>query len=130
MNSKHKNKNIYCLILSNFLQKFKHKNIKIWIWKYCLLKIYLRVVEYKFVDSRGMTQSDEYKGPEFLKEEITKARERFFITLLSSSALNFFSLSQVLSCEEIGFAIYRRWSRTWVDLESSCLKFFEIHHHV
>ena len=55
-----------------------------------------------------MTQSDEYKLLEFLKEEITKARERIFITLLSSSALSFFSLSQVLPCEEIGFAIYRR----------------------
>ena len=36
---------------------------------------WLQRVEYKLVDSREMTQRDEYKGLELLKEEIT--RENF-----------------------------------------------------
>ena len=47
-----------------------------------------RVVDYRLVDNRGMTKGDEYKGLEFLKEEITKARERILehsmLALLSS----------------------------------------------
>ena len=33
-----------------------------------------KVDEYKLVGSRGMTQSNEYKGLEFLKEENTRKR--------------------------------------------------------
>ena len=36
--------------MSNLLQKFKHKP---WIH---------RVVDYKLIDSRGVTKGDEYKG--------------------------------------------------------------------
>ena len=39
------------------MQKFKHNNTNIWIWKYCLLKIYLNTESWwiQVVDSRGMT---------------------------------------------------------------------------
>ena len=36
-----------------------------------------RVVEYKLVDSRGITQSDEYKGLDFLKRKLQKQERNF-----------------------------------------------------
>ena len=64
MNSKHKNINNCYLIMSNLLQKFKHKkhiylNLKI---TFIENRLWLqRVVEYRLVDNRAMTKIDEYK---------------------------------------------------------------------
>ena len=71
-----------------------------------------RHFDYRLVNSRGMTQRDEYKGLEFLKE-ITKAIEKF-LEHLSSSALKFClvrKLASIFIDDEVG-------------LESSCLKNF------
>ena len=86
-----------------------------------------RVVDYRLVDNRGMTKGDEYKGLEFLKEEITKAREGILEhsmhALLSSP--NSFQLCLVIKItslfinEEIGLEL---------DLRLACLKIFWIHH--
>ena len=77
-------------------------------------------VEYKLVDKRDNSKWWIQKT-RFLKEEITKIRETIFWNTLEFLSSQFFltlasshKFSQVLPCEEVGFSIYRRWSRTWV----------------
>ena len=86
-----------------------------------------RVVDYRLVDNQGMTKGDEYKGLAFLKEEITKARERILehsmLALLSSP--NFFQLcfvrrlASLFIDEEIGLEL---------NLSLHAWKNFEISH--
>ena len=87
-------------------------------------------VEYKLVDKRDNSKWWIQKT-RFLKEEITKIRETIFWNTLEFLSSQFFltlasshKFSQVLPCEEVGFSIYKWWSRTWVHLESLFLKKF------
>ena len=59
-------------MLSNLLQKFKHNNTNIWIWKYCLLKIYL---DYRELMTTGCWQQrNDSNSKKFTKENFWTLR--------------------------------------------------------
>ena len=81
------------------MQKFKHNNADIWIWKFWLLKIYLNTESWwlQAVDSRGMTQTERRK----LQEKIfwtlnIFALSKFFLLLKLSSQLCLMKIVKVL----------------------------------
>ena len=95
------------------MQKFKH-NTNIWIWNYCLLKIYLNTESWwlQVVDSRGMTltQKENYKRIIFWTLRI------FWNSLIFFLAANSLQSSWVLadlSCrplsDEEGWSSFYRW---------------------
>ena len=109
------------------MQKFKHKNTYIWIWKFCLLKIYL--------DYRELMNTSWLIVERWLKLMNTTdwmrkiARDKNFKLLifhyLKLSLFHLFKLFYLfctLPNEEGCGSIYRWWSQTWIYLESSILK--------
>ena len=122
MSSKHKNINNYYLILSNLLQKFNHKNTDIWIWKYCLLKIYLdyrELMNTSLLTVEGWLKVMNTNDNNFWKRKIQEGE--IFRTLLSSSALRFPS-SLVLS-----FCLVRKLASLLIDDEVELESILSLH---
>ena len=109
------------------MQKFKHKNADIWIWKYCLLKIYLDYRE--LMNKSWLTVEGWLRLMNTIEWRRKITREKVFWTLNFSLSqalfFHFFKLSCLfcpLPDEERYDSIYRWWSRTWIYVESSILK--------
>ena len=96
------------------MQKFKHNNTNIWVWKFCLLKIYLDYGDffyYRLVDSKWMTKRDGYKGLEFFergdyKNKRENSLEHSLLTLLSSQDFQLCLMRKLASLfigEALGF---------------------------
>ena len=104
------------------MQKFKH-NTNIWIWNYCLLKIYLNTESWwlQVVDSRGMTltQKENYKRIFLNSQDFLKLSNYFFLQLTLTELLN---PCRPLPDEESWSSFYRWGFRLQMNLQS--WKFF------
>ena len=96
------------------MQKFKHKNADIWIWKFCLLKIY---IDYRELMSTSWLTAEGWfrlMNTTDWKRKITRKflnSLSYFLLNSLSSLLNSFSsfkFFQTLSDEERWGSIYRR----------------------
>ena len=70
------------------MQKFKHNNTNIWIWKYCLLKIYL---DYRELMTTGCWQQRDDSNS---NKKITR---KFFESLRIFALSNIFSTLETIS---------------------------------
>ena len=74
------------------MQKFKHNNTNIWIWKYCLLKIYL---DYRELMTTGCWQQ---RDDSYSKKKITREN---FLNSQNFSLSNIFFLLLKLTLSEL-----------------------------
>ena len=115
----------------------KHNNTNIWIWKFCLLKIYLNTESWwiQVVDSRGMTLTKRRKLQEKIFELSEFLHSVIFFLLLELSLRNLeslpssWTLAQFCLRKKPWSSIYSRGSRLqegFVSLISStCMKIVE-----
>ena len=109
------------------MQNFKHKNTYIWIWKFCLLKIYLDYRELmntswltEYVWLKLMNTTDWMR--KIARDKNFKLLIFHYLKLSLFHLFKLFCLFCTLPNEEGCGSIYRWWSQTWIYLESSILK--------
>ena len=103
------------------MQKFKHNNVDIWIWKFCLLKIYFNYRELMIIGWLTAEGWLRLMNTTYWKKKIT--RKKFSLNSQIFSALE--ALFPTLLDEDCWRSIYRRGFGLEIPLNLQSWKFFK-----